>query len=87
VLAAVTFAASASAATIPGQYIVVLKDGVSEPTSASDAAKKGAQVTQNYRHALNGYAAKLSDSALTAIRADRKMGRRLPRRGRQAPDL
>jgi subtilisin len=67
------FAAAVSAAAIPGQYIVVLKDGVSEPATAADHAKKGAEVSQHYRHALNGYAARLSDSQLAAVRADQRV--------------
>jgi subtilisin len=71
--ASLAVASSASAATIPGQYIVVLKDGVSEPTVAADHAKNGAQVFQHYRHALNGYAAKLSNSQLATVRADKRV--------------
>ena len=66
-------ATSASAATIPGEYIVVLKDGVSEPTTAADHTKKGAAVFQHYRHAVNGYAAKLSASTLAAVRTDSRV--------------
>jgi subtilisin len=63
-------AASVSAAPIPGQYIVVLKDGVTERATAADHARKGADVFQHYRHVLNGYAARLSGSQLAAVRAD-----------------
>jgi hypothetical protein len=50
-----------------------LKDGVSEPAAASDHGKKGAQIFKHYRHALNGYAAKLSEATLAAVRADSRV--------------
>ncbi len=67
--ASLAFAASAQA----GDYIVVLKDGVSEPAVASDHAKKGAKVFQHYKHALKGYAATLSDPQFAAVRADSRV--------------
>jgi subtilisin family serine protease len=64
---------AAPAVAAPGDYIVVLKDSADEPIVAAEHAKKGAGVFQHYRHALNGYAAKLPDSALGAVRADRRV--------------
>ena len=64
---------AAPAVAAPGDYIVVLENVANEPAVAAEHAKKGATVFQHYRHALNGYAAKLPDSALTAVRADRRV--------------
>src|SRR2546425_12667897 len=50
-----------------GDYIVVLKDGFS-PTRA--ARRHGAFPTFVYTHALWGYAATLSDTALARAQAD-----------------
>jgi subtilisin len=66
-------ATGTAATTTTGDYIVVLEDGVSEPTAAADHVRKGAQIFQHYRHALNGYAAKLSGSQLAAVRADSRV--------------
>jgi subtilisin len=65
-------AASASeAGVVPGQYIVVLKGGSSTLATVEKHKRKyGADVSQIYTHALKGYAAKLSDSAVAAIRAE-----------------
>ncbi len=56
-----------------GDYIVVLKDSANEPAVAADHTKKGAKVSQHYKHALKGYAAKLSDSQLAAVRTDSRV--------------
>ena len=50
-----------------GDYIVVLKDGVS-PTQA--ARRHGASPTFTYWHALHGYAATLTDAALDRAQSD-----------------
>src|SRR5205823_2229732 len=50
-----------------GDYIVVLKDGVS-PTQA--ASRHGAAPTFTYWHALRGYAATLTDAALARAQSD-----------------
>jgi subtilisin len=68
-------AASASgsrrAPTIPGQYVVVLKAGTDAAAVATRHEQKyGAEVSLVYRHALKGYAAKLSTSALAGLRSD-----------------
>jgi subtilisin len=72
VLLASAAGSGASSETISGQYIVVLKDGTDLATAVEQHKKKyGAEVGYVYKHALKGYAAKLSASALTALRADR----------------
>lgn len=58
---------------VEGQYIVVLKDG--EGAAAADrverkATGRGGRVARQYRRALNGFAAQLSDAALTEVRND-----------------
>ena len=63
-------AASAHARMIPGQYIVVLKDGRSSPAAAKYARTRGAQVLAVYGRALDGYAARLTGAELAAVRAD-----------------
>ena len=65
---------ASEAGTIPGQYIVVLKDGV-DPSVAveSHKSKYGAEVNRVYRHALKGYAAKLSPAAVSALAHDRSV--------------
>jgi subtilisin family serine protease len=50
---------------VPGQYIVVLKRGV----SLSNAVEKG-DVLARYSRVLNGFAARLSAKQLTAVRSD-----------------
>lgn len=68
---AATFAGGARAGTIPGQYIVVLKAGVNGAAVAAEHVRShGAAVLHRYRHALNGYAARLSPAALAAIEHD-----------------
>jgi subtilisin family serine protease len=59
------------AGAIPGQYIVVLKDGSDSAAVAAKHGKKyGADVSFVYKHALKGYAAKLSASGKAAVQAD-----------------
>ena len=64
--ATLAFAASAQA----GDYIVVLKDSVNADAVEAKHKAKGAKVTKEYRHALNGYAASMSTSTLAAVKAD-----------------
>jgi subtilisin family serine protease len=67
---AATAPASPAGARVAGDYVVVLRDGVS-PDSAADAARAlGADVRFVYRYALHGYAATFSDPALAAVRRD-----------------
>src|SRR5687768_4739781 len=64
---------AAGPATIAGQYIVVLKSG--EGAAAADrvesrARGRGGRVHRQYRRAINGFAAQLTDAALADVRAD-----------------
>ena len=70
-----SLAASASAATIPGRYIVVLKGSVGDPAAvaADHARKHGVQKSHVYRKALKGYAAAISEGQLRALRADTRV--------------
>lgn len=62
---------ASAAGTIPGQYIVVLKNGTDASALAAKHGKKyGADVSYVYKHALRGYAAKLSSGALASVRSD-----------------
>jgi subtilisin family serine protease len=58
---------SASAAEIPGAYIVTLRSG--DPSAAADDARRdhGASVEHVYRHAIRGYAAHMSARAAAAV--------------------
>ena len=60
---------------IPGQYIVVLKDEVRDPTELAreHAQRHGAQVLYTYRHALKGYVARIPDRRLDYVLADSRV--------------
>ena len=73
--AAVAFPASAAAAP-PESYIVVLKDGVSSSAVANEHATRfGAAVRYVYSAALNGYAARIEDGRVDAVRRDSRVAR------------
>jgi aqualysin 1 len=57
---------------IPGQYIVVLKEEVRDPTAVAreHAQRHGAQVLHTYQHALKGYAARIPDQRLDEVLAE-----------------
>ena len=60
-------------AVIPGQYIVVLKNG--KGAAAAErverrARGRGGRVERQYRRAINGFAGRLSDDALADVRRD-----------------
>ena len=57
---------------IPGRYIVVLEEGVRDPTAVAreHAQHHGAEVLHTYRHAVEGYAARIPDRRLDRVRAD-----------------
>jgi subtilisin family serine protease len=58
---------------IPGRYLVVMEPRAGHPAAARAervAAARGAVVTHRYRAALDGFAAKLSPTALEALRSD-----------------
>jgi subtilisin family serine protease len=67
--------AAASAATpIPGQYIVVLKDGASGRSVAAEHSRSAnARVLQTYDAAVDGYAAKLDAAGLAKVKADARV--------------
>src|SRR5215211_4145019 len=62
-------------AVIPGQYIVMLKDGVSDPRAVAQehAQRYGAQVLHTYQHAIKGYAAKIPNTQLERVRSDERV--------------
>ena len=63
-------AAPAVAASGKRSYIVVLRSGGVGPAAAAKQARKGgASVEHVYKHTIKGYAAKLSDAEVAAIRA------------------
>jgi subtilisin len=66
-------AAAASAATIPGRYIVVLKDSVADSgvVAAAHARRCGVHDEHVYRNVFPGYAAVIPGGRLAALRADR----------------
>ena len=57
---------------IPGRYIVVLEEGVRDPTAVAreHAQHHGAEVLHTYQHAVEGYAARIPDQRLDRVRAD-----------------
>ena len=58
---------------IPGQYIVVLKNGRGATNAdrvERRARDRGARVKHQYRRVLNGFAAQLTDAALADVRND-----------------
>lgn len=57
------------------RFIVVLRESVDSPraVAAEHRQRYGAEVSQVYRHALRGYAARLDESKLGALRSDRRV--------------
>jgi subtilisin family serine protease len=55
---------------IPGQYIVVLKPGSSPATTAATTARLATRPQQVYSHALQGFAASLTDQEVARLRKD-----------------
>src|SRR3989440_591789 len=63
--------AGAEGTPIPGQYIVVLKDGVTGRSVAAEHTRSaGAKVIHTYDAAIHGYAARLSAAGLAKVKAD-----------------
>jgi len=60
---------------IPGRYIVVLEEGVQDPTAVArgHARRHGAEVLHTYQHAIKGYAARLPERRLEEVRADKRV--------------
>src|SRR5437867_206254 len=56
---------------IPGQYIVVFKDGVADPDGLAQSLVSlyGGSLKHTYKTALKGFAAILSDAAVAALQA------------------
>jgi subtilisin family serine protease len=65
-------AAPANATVVPGQYIVVFRQGVTDPVGLSTRMVKaqGGTVRFTYTSALQGFAARLSDDAVRALEQD-----------------
>ncbi|MBA3746558.1 MAG: S8 family peptidase [Solirubrobacterales bacterium] len=64
---------AATGAAIEGQYIVVLKGGTGAASSERverRARGRGGRVDRQYRRAINGFTARLSDAALAEVRSD-----------------
>jgi subtilisin len=71
VISVLALASSASAREIPGQYIVVLNDGVDAGDVSSEHGRDaGAGILHRYSHAIDGYAARLSAAGLARVKAD-----------------
>lgn len=64
--------APVSATVVPGQYIVVFRDGVTDPAGLSTrmAKAQGGTLRFTYTSALKGFAARLSDDAVRALEQD-----------------
>jgi len=60
---------------IPGQYIVVFKDEVQNPTAVAreHAQRHGAEVLFTYQHSIKGYAARFPEGRLDEVRADEQV--------------
>jgi subtilisin family serine protease len=60
---------------IAGQYIVVLKEEVRDPTAVAQeqARDSGAEIIQTYQHSIRGYVARMSRSELHRVRADEQV--------------
>src|SRR5207245_10195994 len=57
---------------IPGQYIVVFRDSVADPVGLAQSlvSAQGGTLLHSYTSALQGFAARLPDAALAALRQD-----------------
>jgi hypothetical protein len=69
-----------NAAGPPDRYVVVLKDGASDPGRAADAMARryGLGVGFVYGHALEGFSAVIPEGRLGAVRADERVERAEP---------
>ena len=61
--------------SIPGSYIVVLNEDVTNPEDVANemALKNGLQISHVYSHALKGYSAIIPDSQLSKVMSDPKV--------------
>jgi subtilisin family serine protease len=75
--AALAQAQPSEVASSPKRYVVVLKDGASDPGRAADAMARryGLGVGFVYGHALDGFSAVIPDRRLGAARADERVER------------
>jgi subtilisin len=79
VISMLALASAASAREIPGQYIVVLNDGADARGVAAEHARgAGADVLHRYSHAIDGYAARLSEAGLARVEADPRVALVVP---------
>jgi subtilisin family serine protease len=62
--------AAPAAAASAGEYVVVLRSGLSPDAAVATARRLGSDVRFVYRHALQGYGGTLSAAALAAARRD-----------------
>jgi subtilisin len=60
---------------IPGQYIVVFKEGVQDPTAVAreHAQRHGAEILFTYQRSIKGYAARFPEGRLDKVRADEQV--------------
>jgi subtilisin family serine protease len=60
---------------IPGQYIVVFKDEVQNPTAVAreHAQRHGAEALFTYQHSIKGYAARFPEGRLDEVRTDEQV--------------
>jgi len=60
---------------VPGHYIVVFKDNVSDAEVAANevAQKRGLSLSYTYGHALKGFAAQLNNDQLAAVKNDSRV--------------
>jgi subtilisin len=67
---ATTAGGERQAQRLPGRYIVVYEDAVSDPRTLTDrlATAIGISPTQRFSHAIKGFAARLSDGAVATLR-------------------
>jgi subtilisin len=69
---AATSSASDTSATagvaVPGEYIVVLEPNADRKAAVADARALGGEVSMQYRHALNGFAARIPEAAVAKLR-------------------
>src|SRR3989454_12625243 len=72
---------------IPGQYIVVFRDSVADPVGLAQSLveAQGGTLLHSYTSALQGFAARLPDAAVAALRQDAVSPSAAAHRGRSMP--
>lgn len=78
---------AAETAVSRAPYVVVLKDGAGDPGAVSSALSKryGAAPTAVFRHAIRGYAARLTSAEATKLRSDPAVRFVSPQRAHRLP--